>query len=139
VCKRWVFLLFFFWGWRARKNLVILSAAREKGACETISDVMFLKKCSSLEARLVSSLLSLPLMNPCTLHCLVFHFIFLLFKSCLQSLVQTAFTTSDHLFSLFLGIISHQTFFPVFVIGTNHLPTCVYCQVVSLLKANRNW
>lgn len=75
-----------FWGWRARNNFVILSAAREMGACETKSDVMFPKKCSSLEARLVSSLLSLPLMNPCTLHCLVFHYIFLLFKSCLQSL-----------------------------------------------------
>lgn len=98
-----------FWGWRARKNFVILSAAREKGACETKSDVMFLKKCSSLEARLVSSLLSLPLMNPCTLHCLVFHYIFLLFKSCLQSLVQIPsllLLLPDHLFSLFLGLIS---------------------------------
>lgn len=131
-----------FWGWRARNNFVILSAARETGACETKSDVMFPKKCSSLEARLVSSLLSLPLMNPCTLHCLVFHYIFLLFKSCLQSLVwipSLLLLLSDHLFSLFLGLISHQIFSPVFVTGTNHLPTCMHCQVVSLLEANTNW
>ena len=102
-----------FWEWRARNNFVILSAAREKGACETKSDVMFLKKCSSLEARVVSSLLCLPLMNPWTLHCLVFHYIYLLFKSCLQSLVQIPsllLLLSDHLFILFLGLISSDFF-----------------------------